>query len=86
MSKSIKLLDKLQSKPSPKNFAWNELRTVLLSLGYKEAQGSGSRVKFVNKSLCAGKLILLHKRHPDPTLLKYQVKAVLTALQEARLL
>lgn len=86
MSKHQKLLFKLQLTPLPKDFAWNDLRRLLLSLGYTEIQGNGSRVKFVNKSLRAGRLIMLHKRHPDSTLLKYQLESVLDALQQARII
>ena len=85
MSKLEKLLQKLQSKPSPKDFAWKDLQTLMASLGYKEVQGKGSRVKFINKALLASRLIMLHKRHPDPTLLKYQIEYVLEELKKAKL-
>lgn len=60
MSKTDKLLDKLLSRP--KVYKWTDLVTLLESLGYRQIQGSGSRVKFDNGN--PHSLILLHKPHP----------------------
>ena len=60
MSKQGKLLAKLLNKQS--TFTWQELATLLKSLGYRQIEGQGSRVKFDNGDPKA--LINLHKPHP----------------------
>ena len=54
-------------KPTPKDITWNELRSFLLSLGFEEAQGRGSRVRFYFQpdSRKRGVLIRLHRPHPE---------------------
>lgn len=79
MSKTDKLIDELKRQPSPKDFSWASLVKVLAHFGYKEIQGSGSRVKFVATN---NHKILLHKRHPDSTLLDYQIEQVVDALKQ----
>ncbi len=73
-----KQLDRLRKRP--KDFAWNELSNVLSKLGYREIQKNGSRVCFFHSE--SRHKILLHKRHPDSTLLEYQIKYVLQSLDE----
>ena len=43
MSKITKIKDKLYKEPPPTDFTWDELRTLLLNLGFNEKQGNGSR-------------------------------------------
>lgn len=77
MSRIQKLIADFTRSPSPKDFAWDEVVKILRHFGYEEIEGSGSRKKFVG----GGKhKILLHKRHPDSTLLAYQIEAVVEAL------
>lgn len=78
MTRKEKLEQRLYSKP--KDFEWSELKTLLESKGYTEHPGSGSRVKFYHEN-CRRALISLHKRHPDSTLLEYQIKDVIKALE-----
>ncbi len=80
MSKGLrnKQLDRMRSHP--KDFSWNELVGALSKLGYEEIQKSGSRVCFLHRE--RRHKILLHKRHPDSTLLEYQIKIVLQSLHE----
>lgn len=63
----------------PKDFSWNELVNALSKLGYKEIERRGSRKCFIHSD--SKHKILLHKRHPDSTLLEYQIKEVLTSLK-----
>jgi len=79
MSRIQKLVDELTGDPSPKDFSWSDLVRVLKSFGYREIEGSGSRKKFVSG---ANHKILLHKRHPDSTLLGYQIEQVVEALTQ----
>lgn len=80
MSKGDKLLEKLRKHPPPKNFTWEELRSLLISLGFTEKQGSGSRVKFIHCEL--GYPISLHKPHPGNELKLYVIEQVKDALDE----
>ena len=70
MSKSDKLILRFLSRP--KDFTYNELKTLLLSFGYKEIQGAGSRVCFVKEN----HKIKLHKPHPDNKLKRYQIDLI----------
>lgn len=47
MSQYEKLMARFKSQP--KDFSWNELAHALKQLGFREIQGSGSRVKFFNE-------------------------------------
>ncbi len=72
MSKKEKLLEKLMKKP--KDFTYDEARTLLLGLGFNEdnkGKTSGSRVVFINEN--KGKSIDLHKPHPSNVLKRYQI-------------
>jgi hypothetical protein len=66
MTRKDKLIKRLLSKP--KDFTWDELRTLLAGLEFEEAdtgKTGGSRRRFVNPS---GVVISLHKPHPHNTL------------------
>jgi predicted RNA binding protein YcfA (HicA-like mRNA interferase family) len=81
MGKHDKLLKKLLAKP--KTFTYDDLRTVLSSLGYEESQKgktSGSRVAFYHPA--DGDIILIHKPHPGNELKKYVINNVVKALKE----
>jgi hypothetical protein len=80
MGKKDKLFDKFLQKPPKKDLTFNELKTLLLSLGYIELQGDGSRVKFYHQ--VTKDIISLHKPHPSPVLKIYVIKMVQNKLQE----
>lgn len=80
MGKINKLLEKLLRVPPPRDFTWNELKSLLSSLGFEEKQGNGSRVKFFHPDL--GYPISLHKPHPGNELKLYIVEQVKGALDE----
>ncbi|HWR30294.1 MAG TPA: type II toxin-antitoxin system HicA family toxin [Negativicutes bacterium] len=83
MGKKEKLIDRLKS--NPKDFTFEELRTVLEALGFEisnKGRTSGSRVKFLKGNLA----IVLHKPHPRKELLEYQIKQVLETLEKEELL
>ncbi len=80
MSKKEKLLEKLKSKP--KDFTYDELKTLLNYLGFYEndkGKTSGSRVAFVNENK---EKIEIHKPHPGNILKLYQIKKLLNKLKE----
>ena len=75
MSKQEKLLQRFLSKP--KDFSYNELRTLLRNFGYEEiktGRTSGSRVAFYNSE--TSHIIRLHKPHPKNILKRYQLDYV----------
>lgn len=80
MSKIEKQLNRLKSMP--KDFTYNELKSVLNYLGFKEynkGKTSGSRVKFVDNQ---NRIIELHKPHPKNILKEYQIKLVIDKLND----
>lgn len=81
MSKKDKLLKRLKSKPA--DFTYDELKTLLMYLGFVEnnkGKTSGSAVKYINNIY--NKEILLHKPHPSNVLKQYQIKLVIDALKK----
>jgi len=83
MSKEEKLIKRLQSKP--KDFTYNELRRLLVFLGYIENQSgktSGSRVSFYNPK--TNHIIRLHKPHPGNKLKQYQIEQLIEELDFGR--
>lgn len=80
MSRSEKLVIRLLSRP--KDFTYSELKTLLLSMGYSEMQGAGSRVCFSRED----HKIKLHKPHPGNLLKAYQVDLIIEALTARGLL
>jgi predicted RNA binding protein YcfA (HicA-like mRNA interferase family) len=80
MAKQDKVEEKLYKKPPPTDLHWDELRGLLLSKGYREIQGSGSRVKFHHPEH-GDALISIHKPHPSGILKRYQIKDVIEALE-----
>jgi len=82
MTKAEKLLNRFLSRP--KDFTYNELLRLLSSMGYKEQQGSGSRVVFLNEEIKHN--IKLHKPHPGNVLKRYQIELVIQELRTKGLL
>ncbi|HLP46690.1 MAG TPA: type II toxin-antitoxin system HicA family toxin [Candidatus Deferrimicrobium sp.] len=74
MSKKEKLIKKFTTVPVKSDLTYTDLKTLLESLGYKEIEGSGSRVKFFNEEI--RDLILLHKPHPGNILNKATIKDI----------
>ena len=80
MGKKDKLIKKLKSKP--KNFTFDEAENLLGYLDYQrydKGKTSGSRIIFKSDNHPA---ILLHKPHPNKELKAYQVKQLLTLLEQ----
>jgi len=85
VSKLEKILDRIISSSGTITYA--ELIFVLSKLGYKEiktGKTSGSRVAFYNDSKKL--LIRLHKPHPGNELKDYQIKLILSHLQQNKLI
>ena len=80
MSKLEKELKRLKSKP--KDFTYDEAKSLLNKLEfYEENKGktSGSRVEFVNNEKIK---IELHKPHPGNVLKLYQINILIKKLKE----
>jgi hypothetical protein len=82
MTKAEKLLNRFLSRP--KDFTYKELITLLRNFGYKEEQGSGSRVVFSNERIKHH--IKLHKPHPGNILKSYQIDLIIQELKSNGLL
>lgn len=82
MSKIEKLLKKLQNKPIPSDFTWEELIKVLKYLGFNiisTGKTGGSRRKFINDNNI---VINLHQPHPNNNLKRYQIEQILELLKK----
>lgn len=80
MSRLEKEMNRLKSKP--KDFTYNEAKSILNKLGfyeYNKGKTSGSRVAFVNKDNIK---IELHKPHPKNILKQYQINILIKLLKE----
>lgn len=80
MSKKDKLLNKFLQTPPMKDLTFKELETLLSSCGFVKLEGSGSAVKFYNKTKDV--LINLHKPHPSDILKVYLIKQIQIKLSE----
>lgn len=84
MGKKEKLIKRFLTLP--KDFTWDEAKTMLISLGYSlrnKGKTSGSRVIFV----CEGrKPLLLHKPHPGNIMKEYILRQLLQNLKEEGLI
>ena len=84
MSKKDKLIERLLKKP--KDFTFAEAETLLNYFDYvrsNKGKTSGSRVIFIKEGCHA---ILLHKPHPRKELLDYQIKTLISVLEQEGLL
>ena len=84
MTRKEKLLKRLLNKP--KDFTWDELTSLLSSLGFDESKTGktgGSRRRFVNLE---GVVIALHKPHSRNVLKLYQIEQVINILSQEGLL
>lgn len=85
MSKKEKIIARLLQRP--KDFTYDELKSLLKSLGYDEfnqGKTSGSRVAFIHS--ISGHPIRLHKPHPKNILKTYQVDLIIEELKKENLI
>lgn len=81
MSKLEKLLRRLYSRP--KDFTYQEAKTLLEQLGfmeYNKGKTSGSRVTFIEERTKIK--IKIHKPHPTNILKPYQIQIILEELKK----
>ena len=80
LRKDEKLVKRFLARP--RDFTYDELRTLLKNIGYEEDQGgktSGSRVAFCNKT--TRHIIRLHRPHPGNELKMYQLDLIRDELE-----
>lgn len=80
MSRLEKEIERLKSKP--KDYTYDEAKSLLNKLGYIEhnkGKTSGSRVVFVNDK---GQKIELHKPHPSNIIKPYKINDIIKNLKE----
>jgi hypothetical protein len=85
MAKHKKLLIRFLSKP--KDFAYEEMKTLLSGFGYQQLKGgktSGSRVVFIHDE--RQHIIRLHKPHPKNFLKRYQLDLIEEELKKRKIL
>jgi len=83
VGKKEKLIARLMMKP--KDFSFDETRTLLELCGYvmsNSGKTSGSRVCFTKEK----KVFRMHKPHPRKELLQYQIKELIDELREENLI
>lgn len=81
MSKKEKLINRLKTKP--KDFTYNEAKTLLEVVGFVESnkgRTSGSRVVFIEYK--SGLKVELHKPHPGNILKPYVILRLINILKE----
>jgi hypothetical protein len=78
-SKQEKTLTAIFADPVSPTVAWADIESLLISVGARVIEGSGSAVRFE----CNGVIARFHRPHPDKEAKRYQVKdarAFLTAI------
>ena len=84
MSKLEKEIERL--KPKPKDFTYDEAKSLLNKLVFFEnnkGKTSGSRVEFKD---IYGKKVILHKPHPSNAIKPYMINELLNKLREWRII
>lgn len=82
MSRLEKEIERLKSKP--KDYTYDEAKSLLNKLGFFEnnkGKSSGSRVEFKDKY---GRKITLHRPHPSNVIKPYMIIDLLNKLREWR--
>ena len=69
-SKQRKTLASVFSSPTPKNIVWADIESLLIAIGCKLIEGSGSRIAFIRD----GHKGDFHRPHPGKEAMPYQVR------------
>lgn len=70
-AKHRKTLAAIFTTPANGNMEWSKIEALLVSLGCRVIEGSGSSVTFEKNSIRA----YFHRPHPSKASLKYRIKA-----------
>ena len=80
VSKLQKAIARLSTKPM--DYAWDELLSLMIAMGYELRTSVGSGRKFFDPATKT--LLFLHEPHPSRILKAYQVRAVIQFLRHER--
>ncbi len=69
-SRQRKTLEAVFAEPTRANIAWTEIESLLMAVGCRLIEGSGSRVRFE----CKGIIATFHRPHPAKEAKRYQVR------------
>lgn len=69
-SKHRRTLAAVFGRPTASNLAWDDIEALLMAVGCRKIEGSGSRVKFESKGVIAA----FHRPHPSKEAKKYQIE------------
>lgn len=72
------LLTDIFTNPVRATLAWSDIEALLVALGCRVIEGSGSRVKFVSGQ----QILAVHRPHPRKEAKPYQVRAVREFLKQ----
>lgn len=84
MAQVDKLIDKIKSKPTPRNIKWDDLVTLLKNLGYKVIKNGGSGRKFYHAE--KDNMIHIHEPHPGNEVKPCYIENVRETLEEIGLI
>ena len=80
-TKHRKILNAIFTDPVNGNMEWSKIETLLVAIGCRKIEGSGSSVTFEKNGVRA----YFHRPHPAKAALRYRIKAArefLTKLEE----
>ncbi|MBN8744510.1 MAG: type II toxin-antitoxin system HicA family toxin [Thiomonas arsenitoxydans] len=77
-SKQKKTLDAIFSSPVNGNLEWSRIEALLVAVGCRVIEGSGSSVTFEKDGLRA----YFHRPHPEKEALRYRVRLVREYLEK----
>jgi HicA toxin of bacterial toxin-antitoxin, len=69
-SRQKKTLAALFQEPTQANLVWLDIESLVLAVGCKRVEGSGSRVRFEKYTLVAS----FHRQHPAKEAKRYQIR------------
>jgi HicA toxin of bacterial toxin-antitoxin, len=81
-SRHRKTLAAIFAEPTKSNIAWADVEALLIAVGCKVGEGSGSRVRFE----CKDRVVFFHRPHPQIEAIRYQVRDARKYLEELGIL
>ncbi len=76
-SRQARTLKAIFSEPTPASIAWSDIEALLLAVGCRSIEGSGSHVRFAYGDIVA----TFHRPHPAKEAKRYQVRDARTLLE-----
>jgi hypothetical protein len=77
-SRQRRTLAAVFANPVKANIAWADIESLLVAVGCRIIEGSGSRVRFE----CKGVIATFHRPHPTKEAKRYQVRDAREVLQK----